>query len=103
MIIPTCPWAAGRARFPRFTAVMPWAAWAAGIGGSLLGGALGVSSAKSGPSELSLIAPRFTKAMGGLFGLAIGAVMGASLGIAAVAFISALSGVLAGLLLHRSF
>jgi hypothetical protein len=82
-------------------AAMPWARWAAFIGGSVWGLVVAVAHATSAQKDMRIIVPRFRKGLGGFLGLATGALQGAFFGIMAVAFIGAVLGGIVGLLLRR--
>ena len=82
-------------------AVMPWARWAACIGGSVWGVLMAVAQATSAQKDMPIIIPRFRKGLGGFVGLVTGAVQGAFFGIMAVAIIGAVLGGIAGLLFRR--
>ena len=82
-------------------AVMPWARWAACIGGGVLGLFVAVGHATSAEKDMTIIVPRFRKGLGGFVGLVTGVVHGAFFGIMAVAFIGAMLGGIVGFLLRR--
>ena len=82
-------------------AVMPWARWAACIGGGLLGVFVAVAQAASAQKEMAVISPGLRKGFAGIVGLITGAVQGAFFGIMAVAFVGAILGGIVGLLLRR--
>jgi hypothetical protein len=84
-------------------ATMPWARWAACIGGAAWGVLMAFAQATSAQKDMPLIAPRFRKSLAGFFGLVTGAVQGVFLGIMAVAFVGAALGGMAGLVLRRVF
>jgi len=84
-------------------AVMPWAKWGACIGGGLWGMLLAAAQAASAQKDMPHVAPKLRKGFGGILGLITGAVQGAFFGIMAVAFIGAVLGSIAGLVLRRLF
>ncbi len=84
-------------------AVMPWARWAACIGGGLWGVLAALAQAASAHKDMPLIAPRFRRGLAGVVGLISGAVHGAFFGIMAVALLGAVLGGIAGLLFRRLF
>lgn len=79
-------------------AAMPWARWAAYIGGGVLGLFVAVAQVASAEKDMPIIAPRFRKGLSGFVGLVTGAAQGAFFGIMAVAFIGAVLGGIVGLL-----
>jgi hypothetical protein len=82
-------------------AVMPWAKWAACIGGGVWGAVMAIALAASARTHFPEFAPRFRKVIAVPFGLIAGAVQGAFLGVAVVALLGAALGTVAGLLLRR--
>jgi len=83
-------------------AVMPWARWAACIGGGLLGVFVAVAQVASAQKEMAVISPGIRKGFAGFVGLVTGGVQGAFFGVMAVAFIGAILGGIVGLLLRRT-
>jgi hypothetical protein len=73
-------------------AVMPWARWAACIGGSVWGVFVAVAQARYAQEDMRFVVPRFQKGIDGIIGLVTGAVQGAFFGIMAVAFVGAVLG-----------
>ena len=82
-------------------AVMPWARWAACIGGGVWGVFMAVAQVRYAQKDMRFVVPRFQKGFDGIIGLVTGAVQGAFFGIMAVAFIGAVLGVVVGLVLRR--
>ena len=82
-------------------AVMPWARWAACIGGGVWGVFVAVAQVRYAQKDMRFVVPRFQKGIGGIIGLITGAVQGAFFGIMAVAFIGAVLGGIAGFVLRR--
>ncbi len=82
-------------------AVMPWARWAAGIGGSMWGVFVAVAQVRYAEKDRRFVVLRFQKVADGIIGLFTGAVQGAFFGIMAVAFIGAILGGIVGLVLRR--
>lgn len=79
---------------------MPWAKWGAGIGAGLWGLALAITERGWADRELAIIPPRLRKAIGVATGLVVGTIQGAFLGIAVVAFLGALGGLIAALMVR---
>ncbi|MCC6127280.1 MAG: hypothetical protein IT426_20145 [Pirellulales bacterium] len=84
-------------------AAMPWARWAACIGGCVWGLLMAVAHVATSEKDLPLVVPQFRKGLGGFIGLVIGAVQGALFGIMVAAFIGAVLGGIVGLMLRRLF
>lgn len=84
-------------------AVMPWAKWAACIGGGVWGLLVALARVQFAQRDMTLIAPKLRKVVGGVQGLTLGAIQGVFFGIMAVAFIGAVLGGIAGLLFRRFF
>ena len=82
---------------------MPWARWAACIGGGVWGAFVAVAHARYAQKDMWFVVPRFQKGIDGIIGLVTGAVQGAFFGIMAVAFIGAILGGIVGLALRRLF
>ena len=78
-------------------AVMPWARWAACIGGGVWGVFVAVAHVRYAQKDMRFVVPRFQKGLDGIIGLITGAVHGALFGIMAVAFIGAVLGGIVGL------
>jgi uncharacterized protein YodC (DUF2158 family) len=84
-------------------AAMPWARWAAYIGGGVWGLLVMAAKVHFARKDMTHIAPRFKRGLGGTVGLVAGALQGAFFGIMAVACIGALLGGIVGILLRRVF
>ena len=82
-------------------AVMPWARWAACIGGGVWGVLMAVAWTASADRKLARLLPRTRKTAGAFIGLILGAIQGALFGIMAVAFIGAVLGGIAGFALKQ--
>src|SRR5208283_853117 len=82
-------------------AAMPWARWAACIGGGVWGLLVAVAKVQFAHRDMTHIVPRFKKGVGGTVGLVAGALQGAFFGIMAVAFIGAALGGIVGILLRQ--
>ena len=82
-------------------AAMPWARWAACIGGGVCGVFVAVAQVRYAQKDMRFVVPRFQKGLDGIIGLITGAVHGAFFGIMAVAFIGAVLGGIVGLVLRR--
>ncbi len=82
-------------------AVMPWARWAACIGGGAWGLLVAVASVRYASKEMRFVVPRVQKVADGIIGALTGAVQGALIGIMAVAFVGAVLGGVAGVALRR--
>ena len=84
-------------------AVMPWARWAAYIGGGVWGIFLAVAQARYAQKDMRFVVSRFQKGFDGIIGLVTGVVQGVFFGIMAVAFIGAVLGGIVGFVLRRLF
>jgi hypothetical protein len=84
-------------------AVMPWARWAACIGGSVWGVFVAVAHVRYTQKDMRFVLPRLYKRLNGIIGLVTGAVQGVFFGIMAVAFIGAILGGIVGVMLRRLF
>ncbi len=82
-------------------AVMPWAKWAACVGGGVWGIFVAVAQARVAHEGMPLILRRFTKGLDGMIGLITGAVQGAFFGIMAVALVGAALGGIAGVVIRQ--
>jgi hypothetical protein len=82
-------------------AAMPWAKWAACLGGGLLGIFPAAFEIRRAERDMSFVRPAIRRLFAGVIGLVVGAVPGAFFGIMAVAFIGASVGGVAGLLFRR--
>jgi len=80
---------------------MPWARWAARIGGGLWSLLVAVAKVQFAQRDMKHIVPRYRKGVGGTVGLVAGALQGAFFGIMAVAFIGAVVGGIVGFLLRQ--
>ena len=84
-------------------AVMPWARWAACIGGGAWGMIVAFAHVRYARKEMGFVVPRLQKVAEGIIGVLTGTVHGVLFGIMAVAFIGALLGGIVGILLRRVF
>jgi len=82
-------------------AVMPWARWAAGVGGALLGLLVAADHVKAGKSMLPG-KPWLRKTVAGTIGVTTGTVAGAFFGVAVIAFVGAILGAVVAALLLRA-
>ena len=82
-------------------AAMPWARWAACIGGGVWGLLVSLAKVQFAQRDMTDIVPKLRKSFGGVLGLIVGALQGAFFGIMAVAFIGAVLGGIVGLLFRR--
>lgn len=82
-------------------AAMPWARWAACIGGGVWGLLVALAKVQFAQRDMTDIAPKLRKGFGGVLGLIVGGLQGAFFGIMAVAFIGAVLGGIVGLLFKR--
>lgn len=80
---------------------MPWARWAACIGGDVWGSVIAVLSITHPEEDLRLVQPRFHMVVAGIMGLITGAVLGSLVGIMAVALVGTVLGCLVGMILRR--
>jgi len=82
-------------------AAMPWARWAACLGGGVWGLLVAVAKVQSAQRDLKPIVPKVRKGLGGVLGLIEGALQGTFFAIMAVACIGALLGGILGILSRR--
>jgi len=82
-------------------AVMPWARWAACIGGGVGGMIVAVAHVRYARKKMSFVVPRLQKVADGIIGVLTGTVHGVLFGIMAVAFIGAVLGGILGVMLRR--
>ncbi len=82
-------------------AAIPWARWAACIGGGAWGLLVAVAKVRFAHRDMTEIKPKLRKGFGGVMGSIVGTLQGAFFGIMAVAFIGAVLGGIVGLLLRQ--